>query len=56
MPPGTAAMGMVQATWDLPGGQPHIGCQERPGRRPVQGETQPPHGVVPPQDSGTAHI
>ena len=22
----------------------------------VQGETQPPHGVVPPQDSGSAHI
>ena len=52
----TRAMGLVQATRDLPGCQPHIGSQERPGGRPVQGETQPPHGVVPPQDSGTAHI
>ena len=34
----------------------HIGSQERPGGRPVQGETQPPNGVVPPQESGTAHI
>ena len=54
--PGTGPMGLVQATRDLPGCQPHIGSQERPGGRPVQGETQPPHGVVPPQDSGTAHI
>ena len=56
VPPGTAAMGMVQATWNLPSGQPHIGCQEHPDGRPVQGETQPPHGVVRPQDSGSAHI
>ena len=54
--PGTGPMGLVQATWDLPGCQPHIRSQERPGGRPVQGETQPPHGMVPPQDSGTAHI
>ena len=54
--PGTGPMGLVQATRDLPGCQPHIRSQERPGRRPVQVETQPPHGVVPPQDSGTAHI
>ena len=56
VPPNTAAMGMVLATWDLPSGQPHIGDQERPGRRPVQRQTQPPHGVVPPQDGGAAHI
>ena len=54
--PGTGPVGLVQATRDLPGCQPHIGSQERPGGRPVQGETQPPHGVVPPQDSGSAHI
>ena len=54
--PGTGPVGLVQATRDLPGCQPHIGSQERPGGRPVQGETQPPYGVVPPQDSGSAHI
>ena len=54
--PGTGPMGLVQATWNLPGCQPHIGGQERLGGRPVQGETQPPYGVVPPQDSGAAHF
>ena len=54
--PGTRSMGLVQATRDLPGCQPHIGSQERPGGCPVQRETQPPHRVVPPQDSGSAHI
>ena len=54
--PGTRPMGLVQATRDLPGCQPHIGSQECPGGRPVQGETQPPHRVVPPQDSGCGSL
>ena len=39
--PGTGPMGLVQATRDLPGCQPHIGSQDSPGGCPVQGETQP---------------